>query len=146
MSKTLFLSSVTSEFGQFRQRLANMSQRTKKCMVRDQDHFFRHGVKTLQMLMEEIQASDLVVHLIGAEAGWCVPADQAEAFLQQQTDFGNRFPDVAQQGAEGKLPATQWEAWLGLYFNKRFYGFQLQTTAVADPLQVTHINLSLIHI
>jgi len=53
-------------------------------------------------------------------------------FPATQPDFGNCFPDFAQQGREGNLPATQWE--LGLYFHKRFYRLLWQTTAVANPL------------
>ena len=97
-----------------RKRLAVLSQRTKKCLVRHQDDFFDRGVKTLQMLVEEIEASDVVVHLIGAEAGWCVPKDQAELFLQQHPKFNSRFSEAAEHAVQGELPATQWEAWLGL--------------------------------
>jgi hypothetical protein len=48
MTQTVFLSTVSSEFGMLRQRLANLAQRTKKCLVRHQTDFFHRGVKTLQ--------------------------------------------------------------------------------------------------
>ena len=123
-----------------RKRLAVLSQRTKKCLVRHQDDFFDRGVKTLQMLVEEIEASDVVVHLIGAEAGWCVPKDQAELFLQQHPKFNSRFSEAAEHAVQGELPATQWEAWLGLYFGKRLCKFQLIDTPNVDPLQVAHVE------
>ena len=103
MSQTLFLSTVTAEFGPLRQRLAALLQRTKKVHVRHQDDFFHHGVKTLHMLEEEIAASQLVVHVIGKEPGWCPPVDQVEDFLSRQPKFAQRFPDIAiiQQAVHG---------------------------------------------
>ena len=139
MSQTVFLSSVTSEFGQLRRRLANLSQRTKKCQVRHQDDFFHRGVKTLQKLAEEIQESDLVVHLIGSKSGWCVPADQSAAFLDENPKFEERFSAVSQQARKGSIPATQWEAWLGLFYGKRLFGYELQT-ADRDDLQTAHLQ------
>ena len=103
MSQTVFLSTVSSEFGMLRRRLANLTQRTEKCQVRHQDDFFHRGVKTLQKLVEEIQGSTIVVHLIGAAPGWCVPADQAIAFLVQHPQFAQRFPEVAAQRHLGEL-------------------------------------------
>ena len=55
MSKTIFLSSVSTEFGPMRKRLAGLAQRTGKCIVKHQDDFFDRGVKTLQSLVEEIE-------------------------------------------------------------------------------------------
>jgi hypothetical protein len=139
--QTLFLSTVSSEFSMLRRRLANLCQRTKKCQVRHQDDFFHRGVKTLQKLVEEVQESTLVIHLIGAQSGWCIPVDQATAFLDDEKhgDFQLRFADVAQQAREGNLPATQWEAWLGLYFGKRLISFQLKTPDM-DDLQKKHVE------
>lgn len=141
MMQTLFLSTVSSEFSKLRRRLANLCQRTKKCQVRHQDDFFHRGVKTLQKLVEEVQESTLVIHLIGAQSGWCIPVDQATAFLddEKHREFQLRFPDVAQQAREGNLPATQWETWLGLYFRKRFISFQLKTPDM-DDLQKKHVE------
>ena len=141
MTQTIFLSTVSSEFGMLRQRLANLTQRTKKCLVRHQADFFHRGVMTLQKLVEEIEESSVVVHLIGAQPGWCVPADQATAFLDndKHSGFESRFPEVALQAREGNLPATQWEAWLGLYFRKRLISFVLPSAEMND-LQRTHVN------
>jgi len=139
-SKTIFLSSVTTEFGELRQELAGWVQRTKRCHVRHQDDFFQGGVKTLQKLVNEIQASDVVVHLIGAQSGWCIPQEQAQQFLSSRSDFGHKYPEIVEQAAAGKLPATQWEAWLGLYFNKSVISLEVQTTEVLDELQSTHLQ------
>jgi hypothetical protein len=45
MSETLFLSTVTNEFGEFRKRLARFLERIKSIHVRHQDDFFHRGVK-----------------------------------------------------------------------------------------------------
>ena len=100
MSQTLFLSTVTAEFGPLRQRLAALLQRTKKVHVRHQDDFFHRGVKTLHMLEEEIAASSFVVHVIGKEPGWCPPVDQVKEFLGRHQEFARRFPNVAAAGKQ----------------------------------------------
>lgn len=76
MTHTIFLSTVSAEFGILRRRLANLAQRTKKCLVRHRNDVFHRGVKTLQKLVEEVQESNTVVHLMGAQPGWSVSADQ----------------------------------------------------------------------
>ena len=139
--QTFFLSTVTAEFGPLPVQLAKLTQRTKKCQLRHQDDFFHRGVKTLQKLVEEVQESDLVIHLIGAQPGWCIPADQAGKFLddEKHTGFESRFTDVVQQARQENLPATQWEAWMGLYFGKRLISFHFQTSDI-DDLQNTHLD------
>ena len=124
MSQTLFLSTVTAEFGPLRQRLAALLQRTKKVHVRHQDDFFHHGVKTLHMLEEEIAASQLVVHVIGKEPGWCPPVDQVEDFLSRQPKFAQQFQDIAAAGRAGTISATQWEAWLALFLGRRLLSYE----------------------
>ena len=124
MSQTLFLSTVTAEFGPLRQRLAALLQRTKKVHVRHQDDFFHRGVKTLQMLEEEIAASSFVVHVIGKEPGWCPPVDQVKEFLGRHQEFARRFPKVAVAGRAGTISATQWEAWLALFLGKRLLSYE----------------------
>jgi hypothetical protein len=139
MKQTVFLSTVSNEFGTLRRRLASLGQRTKKCHIRHQDDFFHRGVKTLQKLVEEIELSTVVLHMIGDQAGWLVPADQANALLDQRPEFEKRFPEVAAQARRGELPAIQWEAWLGLLLGKRLLSFQLQTTSPED-LQQLHVQ------
>ena len=139
MSQTVFLSSVSNEFGTLRRRLANLGQRTKKCHIRHQDDFFHRGVKTLKKLVEEIEQSTVVLHIIGDQAGWSVPADQANALLDQRPEFEERFPEVVAQARRGELPATQWEAWLGLLLGKRLLSFQLQSSSY-EPLQQSHVQ------
>jgi hypothetical protein len=117
VTQTIFLSTVTSEFGALRRRLAEWLQRTKRVHVRHQDDFFHHGVKTLRMLEEEVAASELVIHVIGREASWCPPLDQVEDFLRRHDDFTVHFPELKDLAKAGAISATQWEVWLALYFN-----------------------------
>ncbi|MBI3824036.1 MAG: hypothetical protein HY289_15315 [Planctomycetes bacterium] len=124
MTETLFLSTVTKEFGPFRARLARFLQRTKKVHVRHQDDFFHHGVPTLHMLEEEIIKSTFVVHIIGAEPGWAPPIDQVEGFLKRHDTFEKKYPDIAKVARTGVISATQWEAWLALFFGKRLYAYE----------------------
>ncbi|MGO9468189.1 MAG: hypothetical protein ACLQVF_29000 [Isosphaeraceae bacterium] len=138
MSQTLFLSTVTHEFGAFRLRLARFLERTKTVHVRHQDDFFHRGVKTLHALEEEIVKSDFAVHIIGAEPGWSPPVDQAEAFLDRHKDFMRRFPAVAEAARTGQLSATQWEAWLALFFGKRLYCYELRDRLLAGSSQMLH--------
>jgi tetratricopeptide (TPR) repeat protein len=116
MSTQIFLSTVTSEFGSLRQRLAGLLQRTKRVHVRHQDDFIHRGVKTLRMLEEEVAASEMIVHVIGKEPGWCPPVDQVEDFLDRHPAFAARFPELVDSAKAGTISATQWEVWLALFF------------------------------
>ncbi len=138
MSETLFLSTVTKEFGTFRSRLARFLGRIKTVHVRHQGDFFHRGVKTLHALEEEIVKSHFVVHIIGGEPGWSPPVDQVEAFLDRHQGFAERFPAVAPAARAGQLSATQWEAWLALYFGKRLYGYELPDRLVGGSSQKLH--------
>jgi hypothetical protein len=138
MGETLFLSTVTKEFGGFRSRLARFLERTKKVHVRHQDDFFHHGVQTLQMLEEEITKSHFAVHVIGAESGWTPPPDQAKGFLDRHPSFADRFPEIAELARAGSISATQWEAWLALHFGKRLYSYELPKRLLDGSSQKLH--------
>jgi hypothetical protein len=138
MSETLFLSTVTKEFGAFRARLARFLDRTKTIHIRHQDDFFHRGVKTLHALEEEIVKSHFIVHIIGAESGWSPPMDQVEVFLERNDRFVERFPKVADAARAGQLSATQWEAWLALFFGKRLYSYELPDRLPTGSPQKLH--------
>jgi transposase len=53
MSQTIFLSTVTREFGKLRKRLASFLRRTQRFHRRRQDDFVQRGVVTLRMLLEK---------------------------------------------------------------------------------------------
>ena len=95
MSQTIFLSTVTGEFGTVRRKLAAMFGKSKRIHVRHQDDFEDGGVRTLHMLEEEVAASDSVLHLIGNVAGWIPAQDPVEEFLTRQPTFETKYPDIA---------------------------------------------------
>jgi tetratricopeptide (TPR) repeat protein len=135
MSPTVFLSCVTSEFGDLRPRLARMVRRTH-LQVRHQADFAHRGVLTLHKLEEEVIASDVVFHILGRRCGSAPPQDQVKAFLQHHPDFEQRFPEVAAAGRGGAVTYTQWEAWFALYFGKRLCVFKVIATS-GGPLPDT---------
>lgn len=145
MSKTIFLSTVSNEFGDVRRQLANFGRRTHKLDIRHQEDFANPGVVTLRMLEEEVCKSDYVVHLIGLEAGWVPSRQQVEDFLARHPGFQTRFPDIAADALQGLISATQWEAWLGLYFDKtasgqlrRVFSYELEETLPLGSRQQIH--------
>ncbi len=145
MSKTIFLSTVTGEFLDLRRRLAGLVMRTQRVHVRHQDEFVQRGVLTLRMLEEEIRQSDLVVHVIGAKAGWIPSVEQVDEFLGRHPDFAVRFADVVEAARKGEVSATQWEAWLALYFAAQGQAIRLcpyesiDSRAGREPQQAAHV-------
>ncbi len=124
-SSTIFLSTVTEEFRALRVRLANLLQRTAKVRVRHQEGFFKTGVKTLRQLQEEVEQSDLVLHVIGAEPGSPPPVEQVEELVRLLPDLAERFPEVIQRAMNHRVTYTQWEAWLAAYYGKRLCCYRL---------------------
>jgi tetratricopeptide (TPR) repeat protein len=143
MTHTVFLSCVTNEFGTLRPKLARMVQRTQ-LLVRHQDDFAHHGVRTLQMLEEEVLASDAVFHVVGNLPGANAPAAQVEDFLKRHPEFAQGFPEIAEDGRKGEISYTQWEAWLALLLGKRLVVYQVKAPApaadTAEPSQKTHLE------
>lgn len=147
MSQTIFLSTVTSEFGEFRKRVATFLQRTKSVHVRFQDDFIHRGVLTLQMLEEEIRASHLVIHLVGGESGWIPPTEQVTDFLRRHPGFLYHFPFLADDVQSGSISATQWEFWLTRYFkigpvsqSSRLLTFVIPSRLQAGSSQAAHFE------
>ncbi len=138
MTRTLFLSTVTGDFGPLRKLLGDLFSRTEVVHVRHQDGFFHSGVKTLQMLEEEVGRSELVIHVIGTNPGWSPPDDQVRAFLVRHPDFEQQFPEVAADARQGEVSATQWEVWLGLFFGKRVASFEFADRLAPDSSQARH--------
>lgn len=138
MSSTIFLSTVTSEFGALRARLARLFEQTKRVHVRHQDDFVHRGVLTLQKLEEEVEASEIVFHAIGARPGSPAPADQSQELLARRMDIRSALPDaITRQAREGKLTYTQWEAWLAIALGKRLCCYRLSDREL-EPGQLLH--------
>lgn len=143
MSPTIFLSTVTSEFGKLRSRLAALLQGTKRLHVRHQDDFVERGVLTLHKLQEEVEASTVVFHVIGEATGSCPPVDQVEDLLKRLSDFESRFADVVAAARSGKVTYTQWELWLAAYYGKRLCSYQFEERFA--NVQRAHLELMRAH-
>lgn len=94
MSQPVFLSSVTSNFPGFRQLIAE-DLRKADAEVRDQEHFRNRGGLLLKLLDDYIRECRVVIHLVGAKAGYIAKPDEVAYLLDQYTDFVTRFPTVA---------------------------------------------------
>ena len=140
VSATVYISCATSEFGAVRARLAQFLGRTRTTRLRHQSDFFRYGVKTLQALEEEIVKSDFVIHIIGAEPGSSPPPDQVWPFLDRNKGFDERFPAVVQLARGGQVSATQWEAWLALFFGKPLDAYEFPGRLLAGSPQKLHLE------
>ena len=132
MNQTIMLSTVSGEFGPLRTRLARLVQRTKQVYVRHQADFAKRGVSTLRELAEEIEASEVVLHAIGAKTGAMPEVADVEELLAQYPDLESRLPDVAADARKQLVSYTQWEAWLALLFNKRLCCYDLINNPTAD--------------
>ena len=127
MSQPVFLSSVTSDFPGFRQIIAE-DLRKADAEVRDQEHFRNRGGLLLKLLDDYIRECRVVIHLVGAKAGYIAKPDEVAYLLDQYTDFVTRFPTVAPFVHE--LSYTQWEAWLALYHGRDLFVWVDQPEAI----------------
>lgn len=138
-TKTIFLSSTSDEFGPLRTRLANLLTRGKLAHARHEPDFASCGTGILLHLAAEIQASDVVLHLIGAEPGGHAPVAEVEQFLSRHRNFATIFPDQTAAARNGTLSWTQWEVWMALYFRKAVAAFCLDPALHSlAPTQLAH--------
>lgn len=105
-AKTIFISCVSREFGQFRLRLANQlgGLRGEPFHTLVQEDFPQGGFSLLEWLDDTIAKSDVVVHLLGSSAGALVP--------QEEVDRLERRWGAGAAGAAGPRSYTQWEYWI----------------------------------
>jgi len=118
MSQPVFLSSVTSDFPNYRQWIAE-DLRKSDAEVRDQEHFRNRGGLLLKLLDDYIRECRIVIHLIGAKAGWVAKPDEVADLLQRYPDFLQKLPALAPLVSQ--LSYTQWEAWLSLSSSCRWH-------------------------
>ena len=127
MSKKIFLSFVTNEFGTIRLRLADLIRHLRVAFAIHQEEFAETGKKTLPKISKYVSECDYVIHVIGESAGRAPPQEQVNQLLNSPRlkGFSSRFPRVAELAMEGKVSYTQWEAWLALFFGIELCCFQL---------------------
>ena len=118
-----------------------MLEQTNRVHVRSQETLPERGVRTLQKLEEEIAASNMVIHVIGAKCGSCPHPSQVQDLISRHPDFSDKFPEVisAIQNEKAKITFTQWEAWLALFLEKRLLPYVL-TDRELDDSQAAHLK------
>lgn len=115
--RRLFLSCVSHEFRGYRDVLsANLAQPGVE--LRRQEDFVNAGQSTLEKLNEYIRTCDAVIHLIGHATGAYPPPAAVDELLKAIPDFVSKFGLEELIKSPG-LSYTQWEAWLGLYYDKK---------------------------
>ena len=118
MSISVFLSTVTDEFGAYRVKLEGDLTR-HDVAVKVQERFKDLGGDTLDKLDTYVAHCDAVVHLVGEMCGAAADAGQQEALVAKYPDLPRRLPPLGGALADGAaIPYTQWEAWLALYHKK----------------------------
>lgn len=146
----LFISAVTSEFGNCRPYLREVLTRPNVA-VKIQDEFKASGKGTLDKLNRYIAKCDAVVHLVGEMTGALAPAVAVQEIRESCPDLATRFPELKSvfEGVE-LCSYTQWEAYLGRYHDKELViarpsmGFprdaRFATTEEQRRLQHAHVE------
>ena len=118
MSISVFLSTVTDEFGAYRVKLEGDLTR-HDVAVKVQERFKDLGGDTLDKLDAYVAHCDAVVHLVGEMCGAAADRSQQDALVAKYPDLPQRLPPLGRALADGAaIPYTQWEAWLALYHKK----------------------------
>ena len=118
MSISVFVSTVSDEFGAYRVKLEGDMTR-HDVAVKVQERFKDRGGDTLDKLDTYIARCDGVVHLVGEMCGAVADAGEQGALVAKYPDLAQRLPPLAGALGDGAgIPYTQWEAWLALYHKK----------------------------
>jgi len=112
MSVKIFLSTVSNEFGAYRDLLRSDLTR-HNVEVKIQEDFKDLGRGTLDELDTYIAGCDAVVHLVGCMTGASPGERDLRALLAKSVDLTDDLPPLgrALKGGNG-ISYTQWEAWL----------------------------------
>lgn len=119
VSVTLFLSTVSDEFRDYRDQLRRDLTR-HNVEVKVQEYFKDHGDVTLDKLDTYVANCDAVIHLVGDMTGAAAKPASTQAMLDRYPDIAERLPPLGEAlaKAEPVHTYTQWEAWLALYHRK----------------------------
>jgi hypothetical protein len=112
----VFISCVTSEFGEFRQALGKYLSRAD-CDVKVQEDFIQSPENTLHKLDDYIRHSTAVIHLLGELPGSVVEPETVGAYLNQMNGrFLERLPALRNSlGSFDGISYIQWEAFIALH-------------------------------
>jgi hypothetical protein len=119
MSISIFLSTVSDEFRDYRDRLRGDLTR-HNVEVKVQEDFKGLGGDTLDKLDVYIAHCDAVVHLVGEMTGSAPGERDVQALLRKHDRLRAALPPLdAALGRGEAVSYTQWEAWLALYHGKK---------------------------
>lgn len=152
--KRVFISSVSDEFGSYRESLAKRLARIS-FMVTSQKNFGTLGSTTLQKLHNHIHDCDAVVHLVGDAAGAAPPIAAIRSLLNRCPDLLHRFADLksATDQELEEITYTQWEAYIAIYYkidvliyrpsegvqrNKKYRDYEIARKSREKSLQSRH--------
>ena len=117
-SVKVFLSTVSDEFGAYREQLRKDLAR-HNVEVKVQEDFKDLGGDTLDKLDVYIAHCDCVVHLVGDMTGSTPLKRDVDALLAEHSDLFAKLPPLGEAVRDGVgVSYTQWEAWLALYHRK----------------------------
>ena len=131
----LFLSCVSDEFGAYRETLRQALTRPN-VEIKIQEDFKALGGDTLAMLEGYIEQCEAIVHFVGEMAGSAPAATSVDDLLKRRPELAARLAEKGMgREALGALTYTQWEAWLGIGFNRDGARKNLVIVAPADGLE-----------
>ena len=125
MNKKLFLSTVSSEFAEYRKLLTSDLKRPELDVAVQEDFIVTDGT-TLEKLDKYIRHCDGIIHLIGKATG-AVPEEPAvAALLARYPDFAAKLPPLAALLAQPQpgFSYTQWEAYLAIYHQRPLFVYR----------------------
>ena len=113
---SVFLSSVSSEFGAYRSVLERDLTDSRYSVLHQVD-FSEAGCSTLLKLALNIRACDAIVHIVGKETGSTPSKEDIIPLLEKHPDLPKCLRVSAEQlAADHGWTYTQWEAYLAIYY------------------------------
>ena len=132
-SVKVFLSTVSDEFGAYRDQLRTDLTR-HNVEVKVQEDFKDLGRGILDELDVYIAHCDCVVHLAGDMTGSAPLKRDVDALLVKHPDLVADLPPLGEALRDGvDVSYTQWEAWLALYHRKPLLIAKAADKAERDP-------------
>ena len=120
MAHSIFLSTVTDEFGDLRLRCKEaLSSSAFDYKVIEQSHFPQDTRRTVSMLCDLVKKSDVVIHLVGEDPGGSPDQTDLNQFLDSPTgkNLLQHAPNLRPMlGDLRRLSYTEWEAVLARHF------------------------------
>lgn len=123
----VFLSTVTSEFGELRREITKDLDDVPDVHVQVQERLGRGGRTLLETLDDHVaNRADALIHLVGKEPGEMIRPAERDWLLKTYRDFLIRLPFLTEdlQADPPTVSYTQMEAWLGIYHGKDVHEFR----------------------